>query len=197
MKMRKLDQILEQCLEDMSINESKFNFDKFNKLCEDAYDDFEDESFVDLSDPEEKLLSDEDIEAQYNDFNVEYCEIEPSEVHDDWFNATLEIEFPNADHPDFNSSVIENAYYDRASDNWGFDNWYPEETLEKLKQIILDKIAEYEKEHENDTYLDNDYNPETEETTFTYKNKKGDVLDSITANRKDLALRTFYNKYHK
>lgn len=38
MKMRKLDQILEQCLEDMSINESKFNFDKFNKLCEDVYD---------------------------------------------------------------------------------------------------------------------------------------------------------------
>lgn len=167
--------------------------EEFNKI----YEYLEDDHFVDFEDKEDKLLSDEDIAGQYNNFNVKSCEIEPSEVHDDWFNATLEIEFPNADHPDFNSSVIENVYYDKASDRWGFDNWYPEETLEKLKQIILDKITEYEKEHENDTYLDNDYNPETEETTFTYKNKKGDVLDSITVKRKDPALRTFYDKYHK
>ena len=117
------------------------NHQEENSLEED-YDDeadeyadfFDDESFIDNT-KEDKILSDEDIAAQYNDFKVESCTIEPSSVHDEWFNATLEIEFPNADHPDFNSSVIENVYYDRAADNWGFDNWYPDETIEKLKSL--------------------------------------------------------------
>ena len=36
MKMRKLDQILEQCLEELELKESTLDLDKLDKLCEDA-----------------------------------------------------------------------------------------------------------------------------------------------------------------
>ena len=122
MKMRKLDQILEQCIEEMDLQESKLDLDKLDKLFEDAYDNYEDEHFVDLDDPEEKLLSDEQIADQYNNFKCTYIKIEPSRAgYDNWFNATLELEFPDADHPDFNDSCIENLYYNREDDRWGFD----------------------------------------------------------------------------
>lgn len=53
MKMRKLDQILEQCLEDMELNETKFDFKTLNKLCEDA-EEHEDNEYEYPSEDEEE-----------------------------------------------------------------------------------------------------------------------------------------------
>ena len=161
---------------------------------EDEEEDFE-ESFNKIQEDADKYLSDEDIAGQYKNFKVISSDVEESKVHDNWFNATLELEFPNADHSDFDGYRIENLYYNREDDRWGFDNWYPTEVADEIKKLVLDLIDKYEKEHENDIYLDNDYNPETNEVTFTAKTRKGDVVDSITGNSKDEKVRAFYDKY--
>lgn len=114
------------------------------------------EELINFSDKDVKLLSDEDIAAQYNNFECTSISVEPSRVHDNWYNFTLELEFPDADHPDFSDYVIENVYYDADADRWGFDNWYPEETSKQLKELML-------KELEKEGYLkpdDEDYDLE-------------------------------------
>ena len=83
-----------------------------------------------------KYLSDEDIAAQYNDFYCTELELSASKANDGWINFILELEFPDADHPDFNNYVIENGYWNTKEDKWGFDNWYPEKTLEDLKDLV-------------------------------------------------------------
>lgn len=88
----------------------------------------------------EEILTDEQIADQYKNFKCTSIEIEPSTVHEDWFNATLELEFPNADNPDFDEYVIENLYYNRADNKWGFDNWYPSEITEEIKKLVLAEI---------------------------------------------------------
>lgn len=114
------------------------------------------EELINFSDKDVKLLSDEDIAAQYDNFECTSISVEPSRVHDNWYNFTLELEFPDADHPDFSDYVIENVYYDADADRWGFDNWYPEETSKQLKDLML-------KELEKEGYLkpdDEDYDLE-------------------------------------
>ena len=114
------------------------------------------EELINFSDKDVKLLSDEDIAAQYDNFECTSISVEPSRVHDNWYNFTLELEFPDADHPDFSDYVIENVYYDADADRWGFDNWYPEETSKQLKELML-------KELEKEGYLkpdDEDYDLE-------------------------------------
>lgn len=85
---------------------------------------------------EATYLSDEDIAAQYDDFNCTEVEVQASKANEGWVNFTLELEFPDADHPDFNDYVIENGYWDTKEDRWGFDNWYPDKTLEDLKDLV-------------------------------------------------------------
>lgn len=85
---------------------------------------------------EAAYLSDEDIAAQYDDFNCTEVQVQASKANEGWVNFTLELEFPDADHPDFNDYVIENGYWDTKEDRWGFDNWYPEKTLENLKDLV-------------------------------------------------------------
>lgn len=85
---------------------------------------------------EATYLSDEDIAAQYDDFNCTEIQVQASKANEGWINFTLELEFPDADHPDFNDYVIENGYWDTKEDRWGFDNWYPEKTLEDLKDLV-------------------------------------------------------------
>ena len=93
----------------------------------------------------EDYLSDEDIATQYNDFKCTYLKIKKGHPSvENWYNFTLELEFPEADHPDFSDYVIENGYYNKDDDVWGFDNWYPSETLESLKALVLKEIDNME-----------------------------------------------------
>ena len=81
------------------------------------------------------------------------------------------MEFPDADHPDFNDYVIENLYYDMDADRWGFDNWYPEETAQQIKDLVLAEIKRLY--------------PETEEPfeRITRVGKNGDF--ALTRNKND------------
>lgn len=101
---------------------------------------------------EDKYLSDEDIAAQYNGFKCTYIEVKPSKVNEGWFNFTLELEFPDADHPDFSDYVIENGYYSTQDEVWGFDNWYPEATMEQLKDLVRKEVAKLQPEEEEEDY---------------------------------------------
>lgn len=86
-------------------------------------------------------LSDEKIKAQYEGFRAEI-----TEIHQGWkdsYSGTIEIEFPNADHPDFNSSIVDNFIsYDRDGSRIAFDNWFPEEVYKKLCEMIRHKANE-------------------------------------------------------
>ena len=98
-----------------------------------------------LDEVDEKYLSDEDIAAQYDDFSCTYLKLEKGHPSvENWYNFTLELEFPEADHPDFSDYVVENGYYNKDDDVWGFYNWYPEETKNKIKAIILKEIDDME-----------------------------------------------------
>ena len=106
---------------------------------------------------EATYLSDEDIAAQYDDFNCTEVEVQASKANEGWVNFTLELEFPDADHPDFNDYVIENGYWDTKEDRWGFDNWYPEKTLEDLKHLVrkeAQKTGLIENDEEADANLE-------------------------------------------
>lgn len=98
-----------------------------------------------LDEVDEKYLSDEDIAEQYDDFSCTYLKLEKGHPSvENWYNFTLELEFPEADHPDFSDYVVENGYYNKDDDVWGFYNWYPEETKNKIKAIILKEIDDME-----------------------------------------------------
>lgn len=98
-----------------------------------------------LDEVDEKYLSDEDIAEQYDDFSCTYLKLEKGHPSvENWYNFTLELEFPEADHPDFSDYVVENGYYNKDDDVWGFYNWYPEETKNKIKTIILKEIDDME-----------------------------------------------------
>ena len=89
----------------------------------------------------ENYMSDEDIKAQYNGAKVTHLQVEPSRSGEGW-TGTLEIIFPNADDIDFDSSVVDNfIVYDNAGNNIGFENWYPDVVVAKLKEFIQKEIA--------------------------------------------------------
>ena len=86
---------------------------------------------------DDKYMSDEDIESQYDDFSVTYIEVKSSEYGG--YNGTIELTFPNADDVDFNSTVVDNfTIYNDEATKFGFDNWYPQEITDQLKNIIRD-----------------------------------------------------------
>lgn len=89
----------------------------------------------------EKYLSDEDIAAQYDDFNVEAIDLQPRRWGDGYVGR-IEVSFPNAEHEDFEDYIVDNFYvYDRELTRFGFENWYPDEVAEELKRVIQ-KYAE-------------------------------------------------------
>lgn len=88
----------------------------------------------------ENYMSDEDIKAQYNGAKVTHLQVEPSRSGEGW-TGTLEIIFPNADDIDFDSSVVDNFFvYDNAGNDIGFENWYPDVVVAKLKEFIQKEI---------------------------------------------------------
>lgn len=89
-----------------------------------------------------RFMSDADIAAQYEDFNVTYYEIEPLRFSNGW-SGTIEIEFPNADEIDFDSSKVDNfIVYDIKGERIAFEHWYPQNVCEQLLALIRGKIAE-------------------------------------------------------
>ena len=91
-------------------------------------------------------MSDEEIASQYEDFKITNIEVEPDK-YGEGYTGAIEISFPNADDITFDTSVVDNFYiYDNAVTRFGFENWYPEDVVEKLKELIKDYIDENLKE---------------------------------------------------
>ena len=92
-----------------------------------------------------RFLSDEKIASKYEDFNIIHFELESKK---DWngkmfWVGVLELEFPHADHPDFDTSKVDNfIVYDKWGDSIVFDYWYPEKIVDQFIDLIKSKIQE-------------------------------------------------------
>lgn len=94
-----------------------------------------------LREEEEHYMSDEDIASQYNDMKITYFEMKPCRYSEGW-TGTFELEFPNADEIDYDSTMINNFItYDKEGSSIGWDNWMPDTQTEQLENIIRKEIA--------------------------------------------------------
>ncbi len=100
---------------------------------------------------EDRLLSDEDIKKQYSDFKVTGIKFYKQTQPDAW-SGVVDLEFPNANHPDFDESMT-NPFisYDKEGKNIAFEKWMSEETYngvcayirqERPKYLVVEAIIE-------------------------------------------------------
>lgn len=90
----------------------------------------------------EQLMSDEDIQNQYSDMQIAGFDIRPLRYDDGW-TGTVELEFPNADNIDYDSTMVNNFIcYDAEGNNIAWDKWMPNEQTQTLEELIRQKIAE-------------------------------------------------------
>lgn len=91
---------------------------------------------------EERYLSDAEIDAQFDDFKIENITIDKKEGKD-YFTGVLEVSFPKANHPDFDTSKVDNFIsYDLEGKQIAFDYWYPESVYLALCNAIRKKLVE-------------------------------------------------------
>ena len=89
---------------------------------------------------ETKYMSDEDIANQYSNMEIINFKLNPLKHSEGWEGA-FEIQFPNADDIDYDSSMINNfIVYDKEGEKIAWDNWMPQEQTNKLEAIIRDEI---------------------------------------------------------
>lgn len=88
-----------------------------------------------------RYMSDADIAAQYDNFEVTSLSIEKSEFGG--YIGCVVIEFPFANEIDFDPLVYDNfIIYDDEAEKIAFDNWYPDGVYFKLCDMIREKVKE-------------------------------------------------------
>ena len=97
---------------------------------------------------ESQWMSDEDIHREYEDFKINEFSIKPIRYrysNDFGWDIGFEIEFPNVEHDENHDfTKWENPMvYDEKGVRIAFDNWYPDDIAEKLKQFIRSQIKEH------------------------------------------------------
>lgn len=86
------------------------------------------------------ILTDALIEAQYEGFKVVGFKYDRNR-YSEGFSGTIEIEFPNAYHEDFDDYKCDNFIaYDNECKRIAFDNWYPEDVYNNLCMYIRKQI---------------------------------------------------------
>jgi len=89
---------------------------------------------------ESQYMSDEDIANQYSDMEITHFTLNPLK-HDEGWKGTFELQFPNADDIDYDSSMVNGfIVYDKEGEKIAWDNWMPDEQTHKLEAIIKDEI---------------------------------------------------------
>ena len=89
---------------------------------------------------EHRFMSDEDIAAQYDDMIITYFEIKPLRYGDGW-SGTFELEFPNADNIDYESTMVNGFItYDKEGKRISWDKWMPDKQTMQLTKIIRNEI---------------------------------------------------------
>lgn len=143
----------------------------------------------------ERYMSDDDIAAQYDDFQIEYLELQPSRFGEG-YDGTIEIAFPNVDHDDFDNYVVDNfMVYDNDFTRFGFDNWYPDEVVEELKQIIRDYAIENDITNNAMTSESKKHNSILISESFNIKNGKMKKKDGLLINIAYIDSRTSDSTY--
>lgn len=91
---------------------------------------------------EEMYMSDEDIHSQYEGFRILQLQVEKVErFRFKGFDGAIEIEFPNADEIDYDSTVVDNfIVYDENATQIAFDRWYPSDVYNRLCSAIRAEI---------------------------------------------------------
>ena len=95
--------------------------------------------------PEDRLLSDTDIAKQYSDFKVNGIKFySPNQYQNDSWSGVVDLEFPNATHPDFDNTMV-NPFisYDKEGKQIAFDHWMPEETYKGVCDYIRAERPKY------------------------------------------------------
>ena len=95
--------------------------------------------------PEDRLLSDTDIAKQYSDFKVNGIKFySPNQYQNDSWSGVVDLEFPNATHPDFDETMV-NPFisYDKEGKQISFDYWMPEETYKGVCDYIRAERPKY------------------------------------------------------
>ena len=95
--------------------------------------------------PEDRLLSDTDIAKQYSDFKVNGIKFySPNQYQNDSWSGVVDLEFPNATHPDFDETMV-NPFisYDKEGKQIAFDHWMPEETYKGVCDYIRTERPKY------------------------------------------------------
>ena len=100
------------------------------------------ESIIDAQqtdDNNEKLLSDADIARQYSGYKVTGIKFY-EQTQPDAFSGVVDLEFPNADHPDFDKSMS-NPFisYDSDGQQIAFDRWLPDEVYMDVRNAIREE----------------------------------------------------------
>ena len=87
-----------------------------------------------------KYMSDNDIANQYSDMEVTFFDMRSTRDGNGW-SGTFELQFPNADDVDYDSSMVNNfIVYDLEGNRIAWDQWMPDEQTHKLESMIRDEI---------------------------------------------------------
>lgn len=92
---------------------------------------------------DDRLLSDADIRKQYSDFKISGILFYKQTQPDAW-SGVVDLEFPNADHPDLDNAMT-NPFisYDADGKKIAFDHWMPEETYKGVCDYIRQERPKY------------------------------------------------------
>lgn len=98
------------------------------------------ETLSEIEQTEPRIMSDDDIKAQYDDMKILNFKLEKTNFGG-WSGA-FELEFPNADNIDYDDYTINNfIVYDVEGKRIAWDNWMPDEDTHRLEEIIRGEIA--------------------------------------------------------
>ena len=111
------------------------------KLTESQFNKFIVETCKKVLNEDMAYMSDEDIANQYSDMKITYFEINPLRNSEGW-EGTFELEFPNADDIDYDSTMVNDFFvYDSEGNRIAWDYWMPDEQTKYLNDIIRKEIA--------------------------------------------------------
>lgn len=98
---------------------------------------------IEVTAEDEKYLSDEQIAEQYqNPKIVSYQIFKRTNLEYPYYDVCLELEFPDATHPDYNDFVVEWVTYTPNTNDFKYDHWYPDNVYKFIEDYIVKTIEE-------------------------------------------------------
>lgn len=91
-----------------------------------------------------RYLSDADIHKQYEGFKITGIKFYQDTPGLDSYSGVVDIDFPNANHPDYDNS-ISNPFiaYDKSGNNIAFDRWMPDDVFLQVRDYIRQERVKF------------------------------------------------------